>query len=41
MYQQILVPVDGSPTSDRGLDEAIRLARLTGGRLRLMHVVDE
>ena len=41
MYQQILVPVDGSPTSERGLDEAIRLARLTGGRLRLMHVVDE
>jgi nucleotide-binding universal stress UspA family protein len=41
MYQRILVPVDGSPTSERGLDEAIRLARLTGGRLRLMHVVDE
>lgn len=41
MYQRILVPVDGSPTSDRGLDEAIRLAQLTGGRLRLMHVVDE
>lgn len=41
MYQRILVPVDGSPTSERGLDEAIRLARLTGGRLRLLHVVDE
>ena len=41
MYQRILVPVDGSPTSGRGLDEAIRLARLTGGRLRLLHVVDE
>ncbi|MET0207504.1 MAG: universal stress protein [Burkholderiaceae bacterium] len=41
MYQRILVPVDGSPTSDRGLDEAIRLARLTNGSLRLLHVVDE
>src|SRR5216110_60697 len=41
MYQHILVPVDGSPTSDGGLDEAIKLAHLTGGRLRLLHVVDE
>lgn len=41
MYQRILVPVDGSPTAARGLDEAVRLARLTGGRLRLLHVVDE
>ncbi|WP_162567079.1 MULTISPECIES: universal stress protein [unclassified Variovorax] len=41
MYQRILVPVDGSPTSRRGLDEAIRLAKLTHGKLRLMHVVDE
>lgn len=41
MYQRILVPVDGSPTSTRGLKEAIKLARLTGARLRLVHVVDE
>ena len=41
MYQRILVPVDGSPTSNRGLAEAIALARLTGARLRLVHVVDE
>jgi nucleotide-binding universal stress UspA family protein len=41
MYQRILVPVDGSDTSQRGLDEAIALARLTGGSLRLVHVVDE
>lgn len=41
MYQRILVPIDGSPTSKRGLDEAIALGRLTGARLRLMHVVDE
>jgi nucleotide-binding universal stress UspA family protein len=41
MYQRILVPVDGSPTSDRGLEEAIQLAKLTHARLRLMHVVDQ
>ena len=41
MYTHILVPVDGSPTSDRGLEEAVKLARLTGARLRLIHVVDQ
>ena len=41
MYQKILVPVDGSATSARGLEEAIRLAQLTGGRIRLIHVTDE
>jgi nucleotide-binding universal stress UspA family protein len=41
MYQRILVPVDGSPTSNAGLEEAIKLAKLTGARLRVLHVVDE
>ena len=41
MYQRILVPIDGSPTSDRGLAEAIKLGQLTGAKLRLIHVVDE
>ena len=41
MYQRILVPVDGSPTSRRGLDEAIAIGKITGGSLRLLHVVDE
>ncbi|MEP6789997.1 MAG: universal stress protein [Ramlibacter sp.] len=41
MYQRILVPVDGSPTSSAGLAEAIKLAKLTGGRLQLVHVIDE
>ncbi len=40
MYQRILVPVDGSTTSNQGLDEAIQLAKLTGARLRLLHVID-
>lgn len=41
MYQRILVPIDGSATSKRGLEEAIRLAKLTQGQLRLFHVIDE
>jgi nucleotide-binding universal stress UspA family protein len=41
MYKKILVAVDGSATSLRGLDEAIRLAKSTGGRLLLVHVVNE
>ena len=41
MYQRILVPIDGSPTSDRGLEEAIVIARMTGGSIRLLHVLDE
>lgn len=41
MYRKILAPIDGSPTASRGLDEAIKLAKLTGARVRLMHVVDQ
>jgi len=41
LYQQILVPVDGSDTSDAGLAEATRLAHLTGAKLRLLQVVDD
>lgn len=41
MYQRILVPIDGSTTSGEGLDEAVKLARLTGAELRLVHVVDQ
>lgn len=40
MYAKILVPVDGSATSNAGLAEAIKLARLSGGQLKLLHVVD-
>ena len=41
MYQKILVPIDGSPTSELGLKEAIRIARATRASLRLIHVIDE
>jgi nucleotide-binding universal stress UspA family protein len=39
-YKRILVPVDGSPTSDLGLREAIGFAKAHKARLQLVHVVD-
>jgi nucleotide-binding universal stress UspA family protein len=41
MYQRILVPVDGSDTARRGLEEAIRLSKELGSALRLVHIVDD
>lgn len=40
MYERILVAVDGSDISTQALEEAIGLARLSGGSLRLIHAVD-
>lgn len=40
MYKHMLVPLDGSRTSERGLCEAISLARSLGSRLSLLHVID-
>jgi nucleotide-binding universal stress UspA family protein len=41
MYKRILVPVDGSPPSGRGLGEAINLAKDQGSEMMLIHVVDD
>jgi nucleotide-binding universal stress UspA family protein len=41
MYARILVPIDGSTTSQRGLDEACAIAAKLGSALRLIHVVDD
>lgn len=41
MYQRIFVPVDGSETSNRGVKEAVRLARDQGAKLRFLHVIDQ
>jgi nucleotide-binding universal stress UspA family protein len=41
MYHRILVPLDGSPTSERGLREAINLAAGQQSTLFLLHVVDD
>lgn len=40
-YKRILVPVDGSPTSAKGLKEAIKLARESRAKLLLVYVVEE
>ena len=40
-YRKILVAVDGSPASGKGLREAIRLARAERAQLFIVHVVDE
>lgn len=40
MYERILVPVDGSATAQRGLEEALALAGRLGSSLHLLHVVD-
>lgn len=40
MYAKILVPVDGSPTANQALDEAIRLAKALGSKIEIVHVVD-
>jgi nucleotide-binding universal stress UspA family protein len=41
MYKRILAPIDGSPTSMRGLMEAVKLAKNQKAKLRLLHVVPE
>ena len=41
MFKRILVPVDGSRTSEHGLAYAIRLARSQRATLYLLHVLDE
>jgi nucleotide-binding universal stress UspA family protein len=40
MYKRILVPVDGSDTSNKALVAALQLARDGGGRVRVIHVFD-
>lgn len=41
MYQNILVPIDGSETAGRGLRVAIELAHALGARIRVLHVVNK
>ncbi|WP_214464478.1 universal stress protein, partial [Levilactobacillus brevis] len=40
MYKNILVPVDGSENSQRALKHATELAKLSGSKLFLAHVID-
>jgi nucleotide-binding universal stress UspA family protein len=41
MYKRILVPVDGSETSNRALVAALQLAREGDGGVRVVHLLDE
>lgn len=41
MYEKILVPVDGSETSARGLVEAVKIAKSQRSEVRLLHIVNE
>lgn len=40
MYQRILVPVDGSETANKALIAGLQMARESGGRVHLVHVVE-
>ena len=41
MYQKILVPIDGSTTSNTALQEAIKLAQLHHAQLEVVHVFED
>lgn len=40
MYKKILCPIDGSETSNAGMQEAISLAKNQDAKLRFFHVID-
>lgn len=40
MYKRILCPIDGSPASNCGMAEAVRLAHEQKADLRFIHVID-
>jgi nucleotide-binding universal stress UspA family protein len=41
MYQNILVAVDGSTSSQRALNEAIKMAKLGHGKVTALYVLDQ
>ena len=41
MYKRILVPVDGSATSNKALAAGLQLARESGGQVRILHTMDQ
>jgi nucleotide-binding universal stress UspA family protein len=40
MYERILIPIDGSECSENTLGEALRLAKMFGGKVTLLHAVE-
>ncbi len=41
MYERILLPTDGTPSSDRAIEQALELAALSGASLHALSVVDQ
>lgn len=41
MFKRILIPVDGSDTSNKALVAGLEMARETGAQVRLVHTVNE
>lgn len=41
MYQRILIPIDGSPTSARALDEAVQFAHQQGAQVEILMVIED
>ena len=41
MYQRILVPIDGSATSGRALDEAIKFAQQHNAQVEVIYVLED
>ena len=40
MYKRILVPVDGSQTSNKALQAALQMSKESGGCIRIVHLID-
>jgi len=40
MYKRILVPTDGSDCAQQAVEEALKLAKSTGGRVVFLHVLE-
>ena len=40
MLKRILFPIDGSATSERGLDKVVKLAKRCNATVRLVHIAD-
>ncbi len=41
VFKKILVPIDGSNTSNKALDHALRIAQESKAQVRLVHCIDE
>ena len=41
VFKKILVPVDGSATSNKAVDFALRMAQDDQASVRLLHCIDE